>query len=736
MSTADTGRAAPRTVGDRYRLGSRIGTGASSQVHQATDLRLGRQVAVKQLRPDLTEDTRFAKLFRAEAQLAAQLSHPNILTVFDWSADPQGHDGGAYIVTELLTGGSLRSVLDTEGTVSLSQAALIGLQAARGLQAAHDAGLVHRDVKPANLLFGGDGRVHIGDFGIARAVAQAAWTEPQGVLIGTARYAAPEQANGGDVDGMADVYSLAVCLVEAITGEVPLVGENAVGTMMLRQDNDLPVDDSFGPLAEPLRRAGLTDPEQRSTAAELADALMAACRSLPQPQPLTLIDLTDSVQDGPDRDADVGPSPAPGAGSMSDPGAVERGPGADASSQQPESSPQPESLQPPESNSNVRIGPDGELIILGDDGSNLSFPAIEHQTPADTGLGPQPPPARAPAVDRSAADTDRGALGDQTSDDYVTVSHRPTRRRRRLLIGLGVFAVLAAAAGVGGWRFAEASRPELTAITVTLPSFEVEDYRGLTVEEITEAVAPYRWTVTVDEQFRDATVPGQVLSQSPGPGTRLTYGDGIELTISRGPVPRTVPELVGLSRPEAEAAIEAAELVVGEVASRFDEDVSADTVLEATIDGAAAVPGAEFLTGTPVDLVVSAGPAPRQVPSVIGLTVEEARTALAEVTLELAVEEEFSETVAEGLIISATPEADTQVGRGSTVVAVVSLGRPFVAVPDVRDLSITEAISLLDAAGFTVAIDGDASADVLATRPQQGEQVRSGSEIEIISKVR
>ena len=161
--------------------------------------------------------------------------------MFDWSADADGVDGGAYIVTEMLGGGTLRHVLNAEGPLDAAQVAVIGLQAAKGLAFAHEQGLVHRDIKPANLLFGVDGRVYIGDFGIARAVARAAWTEPEGVLIGTARYAAPEQATPGGINGLVDVYSLTVCMIEALTGEVPLVKENALSTMVHRQIVGLPV---------------------------------------------------------------------------------------------------------------------------------------------------------------------------------------------------------------------------------------------------------------------------------------------------------------------------------------------------------------------------------------------------------------------------------------------------------------------------------------------------------------
>src|ERR671916_2964521 len=185
-----------RVLGGRYRLLSPLGSGASAQVYLADDVRLRRQVAVKVLHPALADDESFLRRFRAEAQAAASLSHPHLLAVFDWSGD----DETPFLVTEYLGGGSLRAMLDAGHRLSPSQALVVGLEAARGLDHAHRQGFVHRDIKPANLLFGVDGRLHIADFGIARALADAAWTEPAGVVLSTARYASPEQARGRAVD--------------------------------------------------------------------------------------------------------------------------------------------------------------------------------------------------------------------------------------------------------------------------------------------------------------------------------------------------------------------------------------------------------------------------------------------------------------------------------------------------------------------------------------------------------
>ena len=725
MSGANLDRAVDRVIGDRYQLNLLIGSGASAEVYEATDLRLGRSVAVKQLRSNLTDDVRFAKLFRSEAHLAAQLSHPNILTVLDWSADTDGVDGGAYIVSEMLGGGTLRTILDAEGTISLSQAGFIGLQAARGLAVAHEAGLVHRDIKPANLLFGSDGRVHIGDFGIARAVAQAAWTEPEGVLIGTARYAAPEQAKTGSIDGLVDVYSLAVCLIEALTGEVPLVQESAIGTMVIRQSEDLPVDESFGVLAEPLAWAGLADPTFRATAAEFSDALLAVCRTLPDPDPLILVDLTEHTG---------GPMAVH---SLSD--------------QRRDS---PFDWETDAGASNVHIGDDGVLIIGGDD-SDLALPALPDDY-ADDPNGYSSDGYESDGYDSDGYDLDGsgGAVDhDGTNDfaeshvespgdyaemdpDYVEYEQvaEPRRRRWPLLLGGLVFLALLAGAGIGGRMLADARQLETETVAVGLPSYPVADYTGLSAAEVEAAVADNSWTVTASDEFIDGTQAGELLSQTPEPGTLMAPGGTVELVYSLGPVPRQVPVMVGLDVDAVTTVIEDAKLTVGSVAEQPDETIEAGTVLEATIDGVPAQPGSEFLTGTAIDLLVSSGPAPRSIPPLVGLTVEAARIALEAENLQLTTAESYSESVGEGLIISMDPAAGASVARGSTVTVTVSLGRPFVTVPDVAGLVVSEAIDRLKADGFEVEINGTIGSEVITTRPVAGSSVRSGTSIEIISE--
>src|SRR5439155_13147434 len=273
-----------RVLGGRYRLRAAVGAGASAQVFLADDASLGRQVAVKLLHPALAGDDAFLRRFQAEARASAALSHPNIMAVYDWGED----DDAPYLVCEYLSGGSLRALLDAGARLSPSQALLVGLEAARGLEYAHRRSLVHRDVKPGNLLFDGEGHLRIADFGLARALAEAAWTEPAGALLGTARYAAPEQVRGQSVDGRADVYALAVVLVEAVTGEVPFAADTTIATLMARVEKPLTGPPALGPLGPVVEEAGRPDPAERPDAGAFAAALETAARQLPKPAALPL----------------------------------------------------------------------------------------------------------------------------------------------------------------------------------------------------------------------------------------------------------------------------------------------------------------------------------------------------------------------------------------------------------------------------------------------------------------
>ena len=283
-----------RVLAGRYRLLGSIGAGAGGRVYAADDVRLRRRVAVKVLHAGLSDDMGFLRRFRTEAQLAASLHHPNVMAVYDWGED----EGIPFMVLELLEGGSLRGMLDAGILLTPSQAAHVGRQVAAALEYSHGRGLVHRDIKPANLLFDEHGIVRVAAFGLARALAEASWTEPAGTVLGTARYASPEQGTAGRLDGRADLYALALVLVESVTGTVPLVAETPLGTLSMRTEQGIKAPAQLGALGAVIERAGRVNPDDRyPDAPTMAAALDDATRVLPPPGPFTLAGLGDTVPD-------------------------------------------------------------------------------------------------------------------------------------------------------------------------------------------------------------------------------------------------------------------------------------------------------------------------------------------------------------------------------------------------------------------------------------------------------
>jgi eukaryotic-like serine/threonine-protein kinase len=281
MASFYAGNLVGHTLGSRFRLTALLGVGASARVYLAEDIKLRRRVAVKLLHASLASDEAFLRRFQREAEVLSPLSHQNIVIVHDVNHRENALGEPPYLVTEYLAGGSLRNLLDTSLLLTPSQACVMGLGAARGLQFAHAHGLVHRDIKPANLLFGEDQRVRISDFGLARALTEHARTEPEGALVGTARYLSPEQAKGQNLDGRSDVYSLALVLAESLTGTVPFSADTWQGTALARLDGPLPLDDRYAELTELLVNATAVDPSKRLDAAGLALALEDLARTLP-----------------------------------------------------------------------------------------------------------------------------------------------------------------------------------------------------------------------------------------------------------------------------------------------------------------------------------------------------------------------------------------------------------------------------------------------------------------------
>ena len=566
-----------RLLGGRYRLGDAIGTGGSGTVYLADDLSLGRQVAVKVLHSSLVGDEAFVERFRTEARLVASLADPHVVSIYDW-----GVDGQAYLVTEYLGGGSLRSILSSGRTLSPSQMLMVSLEACRALDHAHRQGIVHRDVKPANLLFGQDGRLCIADFGLAEALTGAASRELYGGggVIGTARYASPEQAQGLALDGRSDVYALALCMVEGVTGHLPLVADTLEGTLSARVDQDVPIPDTLGPLVPVVAHAGAAEPENRPTARELGRMLLDIAGRMARPEPLPLV--------GP---GEVGAAPMPGESDRVAPTVFPS---------QPVSPVRP-ATRPVRRRRWTGVLLTGRLIVVVAVGGML---VREVSRPTQRAL---------PTLVGSSGDSARSLLTELgwlverfdvrrngTSAGEVLDMQPPAGTR----LAAGETVVLEVS--LGSER--QSIPPGLVGVSLSEASRLLVD-AGLVIGEVT----------SVNNEDVVAGVVLEVLSS----GDTVPRGDALDLLVSDGPLPRVVPQgLVGMMPADV-----VAELIALRLAPTMGEEHD-EWVAAGRVSRVEPVAGTRVVVGDDVRVVISLGAAERAVPALEGLSLAAAESRL------------------------------------------------------------------------------------------------------------
>jgi eukaryotic-like serine/threonine-protein kinase len=610
-----------RVLGGRYRLVAPIGTGASAHVYVAEDVELRRRVAVKVLHPALAEDESFLRRFRAEAQAVAGLRHPHVMQVFDWGQDLDG----PFLVLEHLSGGSLRDLLDRGHRLSVSQALVVGLEAARGLDYAHRRGLVHRDIKPANLLFDEEGRLSIADFGLARALAEAAWTEPAGAVLGTARYASPEQAKGSRVDGKADVYALALTLIEAVTGRLPFTADTTIGTLMARIDRPIEVPVELGPLVPVLAAAGAPDPVDRIDAGELARQLDAAAADLPRPAPLPLADPV------PEAAIDLRTRPIVDADDLTVIGDV------------------PTTVAP--ATNGTRRVYDVEAPV--EQRRRRRWPkvlVVLALVAALVGGGAAVAAARRPSF----------AVPD--------LKGRTLAEARQLVAGEQDFEVVAAD-GVYSETVPEGvvveqsplpdeERKQGSTVRVRLSEGpeprEVPDLAGRTRADVVAALESLQLALTATEAYHESIPKDTVIDWSPKTG-RVERGGAVAVTFSRGPEPKELPSFLDQVYDSYAKALEALGL------KPKKEEAFSDKVEEGKV--ISTNPATPVPPGTEITVVVSKGPEQVAVPNLNGLSEDEAAAKLQDSGLRLG--DRFGPPNKK--VFASSPAAGAKVDKGSSI---------------------------------------------------------------------
>lgn len=734
-----------RLFAERYQLHARRGTATDVALFEATDIVDDRSVAVKIVHPDICATDGFAERFTDVMGRLARTRHPNLTEIIDIGSSTWGGRTVHYVVCENLTGGSLRDLRDRGRHLSPSQVVMIGLDACRGLDVAHRAGFVHGDIRPANLVFGADSRLRLADVGLAALVSDSWWVEPTGVNIEKAKFASPEQAQGLEPSSKSDVYALCLCLLEAVTGQLPFVGDSSVATLSNRVDKLMPVSADLGPLAAVLERAGRPDPDDRSSASEFGRALHQAAEKLPRPAPLALLaGGLFAAAPGADPTSPSGMirRPAEASATSADAPATPAGPDAphgggdepQATAPLPAAAVDAPIQEVVVADTVVGAPTDGASTVEAITPSKPWLPEPTRATPvvATAAASAADAPAAAdpsesltshevvrPTTASDAVDAVDGAAAPAASaasaasevppppvpDDHPSLVRDP-RSRRTLVAVLVVLLIAAAGGGAIAWW------------TTRTESNEVPDLTQLEVAAALNMVSEFGWNVVTTEVADDVVPAGVVISTDPATGAVLEEGDDLTLVVSTGPAPRVLPDIVGLGVDQATADLLELGLVL-EVGERaFSDDVPIDEVISWTVpDQPALQAGDTVLPGTSIVVVVSGGPAPRVVPDLVTLPAADATAAIEALDLVVVVgPEAFSNDVAVGSVVTQDPSAGTELPPGGTVTIAMSKGPDLVPVPALAELNVQQATDALAAAGLVIGqVKGDpAGVNVLA----------------------
>ena len=743
----------------RYRVAQVVSTGANTVIIDAIDQQNQGQVTVKVVRPEHAQDPDFRRKFHRLAEISNALTHPNIASVLDWGEIEVGGEPTVFWVVEALGGGSLRDLLDRGRLLQPGQALVVGLEACRALDAAHQKGLFHTELTPSKMVFGAHPRLRVVDFGTARLLAEPAWADASAVPTHVARYASPEQALGLPIDAKTDVYALALVMIEAVTGSVPFAADSTVATLTGRVDKLLPVSADLGSLASVLERAGRPESADRFTAAEFGRALVQAAPGLPKPEPIPILatgtfdttamrrptDPTGGVERpapvaglaGVDENghatgagaagaaavvgAAAGVASAVGAAVGDDPAG-----GGIAAPETPEvepgdAEPLAASAEPlaassesedPEAHGPVTVDPAVPVVespIVPDDGADESPVADDDGGADDIVLDPGIELAAAAGVATEAVPVPDVTALAATSTMPITAADAEldasgglfddeADRRRRAPVILLIVLLIAGLAALG----------YAGSLLLRTKSFEVPVLAGVPEDEALNQIAGNGWEIdTLRERSDSFPELDTVIRTVPGPGVELDEGEPFTLVVSDGPEFRTLPELEGLPFDAAIAQLAGLGLDGVEAPDRlFSETVANGSVIAWQVRGdadATMQAGAQILPGETIVMTLSKGPEPRAVPELAGQTVEAATATLTELRLVLERGEDvFSDTVPVGLIVTQNPAAGASLDRGGTVVVQVSKGPDVVPFPDLEGLSFADAQQVLTDNGLVV----------------------------------
>ena len=615
-------------LADRYEIIAKVGAGGMSDVYKAKDHILGRFVAIKVLKQEYSEDRNFVTIFRIEAQSAAGLEHPNIVNIYDVG----NADDLYFIVMEYVEGITLKTYIEKKGQLSFKEAESIAIQVARGIEAAHNKNIIHRDIKPQNIIISTEGKVKVTDFGIAKAASTNTISSD---VMGSVHYVSPEQARNGFVDARSDIYSLGIVMYEMITGRVPFDGDTTVSVAIQHLQEEMTAPSVYAPNV-PISCEKIilkcTQKNQDRRYQNIADLLTDLRKSISNP------DL-DFVEDVPLVD-----------------------------------------------NGKTKVISEEDIRQIKD---QSSVKESEPEMPVEKKL-PLPEKVRIPKQEEMDE-----ALEEEDEEDDEEGFINPKLDKGITILGIVMAIVILIViiyligSVFGTFRFSNKKDKE----TQQTETKQTETESETDSEEETETMVPMIKVVGMNEEdakknleqigllmfvveYQASTEPdGTVLTQSVNEGQQVATGTTIEVVVAGAEAEDSsmvdVPNVVGRAENEAVNMLLSAGLNY-QKSYEYNSSVAAGTVInQSPANGSVA-------KSTTVTIVISQGEQAITVPSVIGKTQTDAQNTLANQNLKYNVTTDYSDSVAEGQIISQSVDAGKTVAPGTTVTIVVSLGKKTV----------------------------------------------------------
>ncbi len=639
-------------LGDRYEILEKVGVGGMAEVFKGKDHKLNRYIAVKVLKEEFRENDGFVKKFKEEAQAAAGLAHPNIVNVYDVGDE----NGIYYIVMELVEGITLKSYIERKGHLTVKEATSIAIQVSAGLEVAHNNQIVHRDIKPQNIMISREGKVKVTDFGIAKATTSQTTTSS---AMGSVHYASPEQARGGYVDHRSDIYSLGVVLYEMVTGRVPFDGDTAVAVAVKHLQDPIVLPSTYNQeisysLEQIIVKCMEKSPDRRYQ--DMEDLIADLKQSLMTPEEdfVKRVDL--------DSQAKTVVMKKETTSKVKAARKVE-------TVREEEEEDEEDEYEEDEDDEEEELSPTIERImtIAGVALAVIIVVVMLLFFSRMLGLGEKK--NEEADNEQQTEEADGSEDGEDGEEDRVNTVVMPNLLGKTMteakteLANLGISITLSGSEASSEYKENQIMRQNIKAGERTAV--------GSTVEVVTARAG----TGTTAEDS-DTEKPQEKKEQA------------------------TVPNVVGQTEANARSALEAAGLKVGSVT-----EANSDTVQEGYVISQGMTANTQVERESSVNLVISKGPNKVKVTDVIGHEESRATNELQGDGFKVAVKDVYTDEMRQGLVVSTSPEKGTPVDPGSTITISVSRGREQVKIPSVSvGMTFEEAADKLEDAGFEGAI--------------------------------